>query len=288
MTRPTRARPLERSTPVGIGLRAPHIDALLGATGGPSWVEVHSENWFAQAGPIAARLDEVGERFDLSLHGVGLSLGSADGISRQHLLKLRSLVDRCKPVLVSEHLSWGAVNGRHSNDLLPMPYHAQSISLLADRIDEVQQFLGRTLLVENVCAYCTFEASTMPEWEFVSRVVERANCGLLLDMNNIHVNAVNQGFDATEYLSAVPWSRVAEIHLAGYETWESMLIDTHGAPVQQPVWQLFEQFSTRLRSDARVLIEWDTNLPTLAVLLEEAWKADRILRPAAYSEAGHA
>lgn len=265
------------SARVGVGLRAPHVDAMIGTDSGLSWVEVHSENWFAQAGPLASRLDQIGERFDISLHGVGLSLGSSDGLDRRHLRKLRELIERCKPVLVSEHLSWGALSQRHSNDLLPMPYHPESVTLLVNRIDQVQQYLGREILVENVSSYCTFAASSMPEWEFVSQIVERAHCGLLLDVNNVHVNAVNLGFDSHAYLAAMPWQRVAEIHLAGYEAWHDVLIDTHGAQVQPPVWALFDQIAPRLRPDTRVLIEWDTDLPTAGVLLDEAAHADRIL-----------
>ena len=263
---------------VGLGLRSPHVDALLNALAGPTWLEVHSENWFAQSGPLADRLAAIGEKYELSLHGVGLSLGSSDPLDKMHLRRLRALVSRCNPVLVSEHLSWGASQGKHSNDLLPLPYNLDNVRLLAERIDEVQQFLGRRILVENVSSYCTFAASTMPEWMFINEIVERAHCGLLLDINNLYVNARNHGFDSSEYLSAMPWHRVEEVHLAGYEPWNNVLIDTHGAPVQPPVWTLFDIASRRFDPGTRVLIEWDTDLPALSVLREEALKASHILR----------
>lgn len=273
---------------IGIGLRSPHIDELLGGAAGLSWVEVHSENWLAEAGPIAERLAEIRARFDLSLHGVGLSLGSADGLDMSHLHRLKRLVERCRPILVSEHLGWGAIGGRHSNDLLPLPYTPVSVRLLAERIDAVQQFLGRAILVENLSSYCTFAESTLPEWVFVREVVERADCGLLLDLNNVYVNACNHGFDADAYLAAMPWERVGEVHLAGYEQWDGVLIDTHGRPVQAPVWALLARYQDRLPADARLLIEWDSELPALAVLLDEAAKAGYLLARGAAREAIHA
>lgn len=260
----------------GIGLRAQHVDALLSAQTPLSWVEVHSENWLAETGPIAERMADIRRRFDISLHGVGLSLGSADGLDMVHLRRLNALIDRCNPILVSEHLCWGRVGGKHSNDLLPIPYDRPNARLFIERIDQVQQFLGRRILVENVSSYCTFAASTMPEWEFVSEVVDRAQCGLLLDINNVYVNAVNHGFDAVAYLRAMPWDRVKEVHLAGYDSWGDVLIDTHGRPVQAPVWGLFDHFSKLLGDESRVLIEWDADLPALEVLLAEAAKASRI------------
>lgn len=262
---------------VGLGLRAPHLDELLDTDAGPTWLEVHSENWFAATGPLAERLAAIGEKYDLSLHGVGLSLGSCEPLDNTHLHQLRALIERCNPVLVSEHLSWGAADGKHSNDLLPLPYTLGNVRLLAERIDQVQQFLGRGILVENLSSYCTFAASTMPEWEFIHEIVARAHCGLLLDINNVYVNASNHGFDAADYLGAMPWNHVHEVHLAGYESWNNVLIDTHGAPVQVPVWTLFADFWQRFKPGTRVLIEWDSDLPALSVLRAEAVKASQIM-----------
>ncbi len=262
---------------VSIGLRAPHIDDILRADTPLSWVEVHAENWMAEAGPIAQRLAQIRARFDLSLHGVGLSLGSADGLDQAHLQRLKSLVDRCNPIMVSEHLSWGAIGGLHSNDLLPLPYDLPTARMLAEHIDTVQQVLGRSILVENLSSYCTFDCSTMPEWEFLNEVISRADCGLLLDINNVYVNACNHGFDAAVFMGAMPWERVGEVHLAGYEHSENVLIDTHGRAVQAPVWALFDRFRRRLPGRARVLIEWDQDLPAFEVLLAEAATASRML-----------
>ncbi len=262
---------------VSIGLRAPHIDTLLHADTALQWVEVHAENWMADSGPIAERLAQISDRFDLSLHGVGMSLGSADGIDRVHLRRLQRLVERCQPVLVSEHLSWGAIGGIHSNDLLPLPYNLPSARVIAQNIDCVQQALGRPILVENVSAYCAFDSSMLPEWEFVNEVVSRARCGLLLDLNNVHVNASNHGFDAAEYLAAMPWQRIGEIHLAGYEQQDDLIVDTHSRAVQAPVWRLFEHCRHRLADSTRVLVEWDNDLPALEVLLAEAVTASAML-----------
>lgn len=273
---------------VGIGLRAPHIEALLADTHAVPWVEIHSENWMTESGPIADKLMDIRSCFDISLHGVGLSLGSADGLDYNHLRRLRALIGRTQPILVSEHLCWGRAGARHSNDLLPLPYTREAVTLLADRIDETQQFLGRRILVENLSSYCTFAESTMPEWVFVRDVVERADCGLLLDLNNIHVNAHNHGFRAEDYLSAVPWARVDEVHLAGFDFWDNTLIDTHGRPVQPPVWSLLHAWKHKLKPDSRVLIEWDTDLPSLSVLLGEMNRAREILDKNRCPEAAHA
>jgi uncharacterized protein (UPF0276 family) len=272
---------------VGVGLRAPHIAGLLSCPP-VSWVEVHSENWFSETGPIAERLADIRASVDISLHGVGLSLGSADRIDANHLRKLKRLVDRCRPILVSEHLGWGAIGGRHSNDLLPLPYTEETVRLMVDRIDSLQQLLGRTILVENVSSYCTFHESTMPEWIFMRSVVERSNCGLLLDLNNVYVNARNHGFDVNDYLGSIAWERVGEIHLAGYEHSDGMLIDTHGQPVQPAVWDMFGACHHRLPQHARVLIEWDTNLPALSVLVAEALNASRALTKRAAPEVKYA
>jgi uncharacterized protein (UPF0276 family) len=263
---------------IGIGLRAPHIQEVLDSRPALGWLEVHSENWMTDSGPIADRLQEIRDAYPLSLHGVGLSLGSADGVDSTHLQKLARLVARCQPILVSEHLAWSRLGAHHSNDLLPLPFTPEAVRILADNIDRVQQCLGRSILVENISAYCTFSESVMPEWAFVRAVVERADCGLLLDLNNIYVNACNHGFASEDYLDAMPWSRVAEVHLAGFEVEGDALIDTHGRVVQEPVWTLYQSALQRLPVSARTLIEWDTDLPPLSRLLDEARKASGYLK----------
>lgn len=262
---------------IGIGLRAPHIQELLANRPALGWLELHSENWMTDSGTIPARLREIGEIYPLSLHGVGLSLGSADGVDTAHLNKLARLVARCQPILISEHLAWGRLGTHHSHDLLPLPFTLEAIRILAENIDRVQQCLGRQILVENISTYCTFAESVMPEWAFVRAVVERADCGLLLDLNNVFVNASNHDFVVDDYLDAVPWPRVAEVHLAGFDVEGDALIDTHGRAVQEPVWTLYQSVLRRLPVSARTLIEWDADLPPLSRLLEEAGTASAYL-----------
>lgn len=272
---------------VGIGLRAPHIEAFLGAHEVPAWVEVHSENWMSESKVLERRLDDIRQRAEVSLHGVGLSLGSHDALDAFHLRQLKALAGRVRPVLISEHLCWSAIDGEHSNDLLPLAMNAASISLLAERIDHVQQVLGQALLVENVSSYCTFMESTMPEWEFVNEVVTRANCRLLLDINNIYVNASNHRFAADDYLRNIAWDRVDELHLAGHEDWDGVLIDTHSRPVSDAVWQLFNQAVPYLNTGTRVLLEWDSDLPSFSLLLDEAAKASAVLARNAAGKVQH-
>jgi hypothetical protein len=205
-----------------------------------------------------------------------MSLGSTDPLDREHLAKLARLIARIEPVLVSEHLCWSSVGGRHFNDLLPLPYTEEALAHVCDRVDTVQEALGRELLVENVSSYLEFAASVIPEWEFVAAVARRTGCRLLLDVNNIHVNAVNHGFDADAYVAAIPADAVAEIHLAGFDASGPCLIDTHGAPVAPEVWALYRRTIGRIGARP-TLIEWDTDIPSFAVLQHEAATAQAML-----------
>lgn len=263
----------------GIGLRAPHYREILQTLPSVSFVEAHSENYFGAGGQPLYFLEQVRAHYPLSLHGVGLSLGSADGLRQQHLWKLKRLVDRFEPALVSEHLSWSAIGGRFANDLLPLPYTEESLAVLTQRIGEVQEFLGRRILIENISSYLRFSHSTIPEPEFISALVRASGCGILLDINNVYVNSVNHGFDAGEYLKAIPVGEVQEIHLAGFDDNGQCLIDTHGKPVCDQVWALYAQALTRFGRVA-TLLEWDTDIPALPVLLAEARKANRFLENA--------
>jgi uncharacterized protein (UPF0276 family) len=220
----------------GIGLRAPHVGYVKAQRPPVAWFEVHSENYFAEGGPAIASLERIRADYPLSLHGVGLSLGSTDPLSRAHLAKLASLIARVEPALVSEHLSWSGVGGRHFNDLLPLPCTDEAVAHVCSRVAEVQDILGRVIAVENVSSYVGFADSDIAEWEFVAAVVARTGCKLLLDVNNVYVNAVNHGFDAETYLAAMPGDAVAEIHLAGFDARGPCLIDTHGARVAPEVW----------------------------------------------------
>jgi len=269
---------MNRSLPhsAGIGLRAPHVGHVLAQHPAVPWFEVHSENYFADGGPALAALDRVRADYPLSLHGVGLSLGSTDPLDLGHLARLRRLADRVLPARVSEHLCWSSVNGRHFNDLLPLPYTQEALDHVCARVAQVQDFLGREILVENVSSYLTFPEATIPEHEFVVAVATRTGCGLLVDVNNIYVNARNHGIDADAWLAAIPPAMVAEIHLAGFDASGPCLIDTHGAPVAPDVWALYGR---ALRRFGRVptLIEWDTDIPEFAVLQREAATAQSYL-----------
>lgn len=269
----------------GIGLRAPHFGGVLETWPDVGWFEVHSENFFAAGGEPLRVLEAVRSRYPVSLHGVGLSLGSSDELSLRHLHKLKILVDRIEPAAVSEHLCWCSVNGRYLNDLLPLPYTEEALALLCARIDRVQDFLGRSILVENVSSYLRFAGAEMPEWIFLAEVARRTGCGLLLDVNNIYVSACNHGFDAREYLRAIPADRVGEIHLAGFEQVEDFLFDSHSRPVYPAVWDLYDEALTRF-GPRPTLIEWDNDLPAFEVLVAEMNQADR--RLAAAAKARHA
>ncbi len=223
---------------------------------------------------------ELAEHYPISLHGVGLSIGTTDSLSTLHLEKLKKLVHRYQPGLVSEHLSWGSVGGRHFNDLFPMPYTEEALSHMVERVNQVQEFLGRQILIENVSSYLQFESSTIPEWEFISTLAKQSGCGILFDVNNIYVNAKNHKFDPQKFINAVPVEYVKEIHLAGHTVKQfeecEILIDTHNKRVTNDVWSLYQDSVQRF-GEVPVLIEWDTDIPALSVLLDEASKAEQIM-----------
>ena len=261
----------------GIGLRAPHYREILETLPDLGWLEVHSENYFGEGGQPLYYLEQIRKHYPLSVHGVGLSLGSVDPLSQDHLEKLKALIARFEPGLVSEHLSWSSFGGRFANDLLPLPYTEESLRHMCKRVAYVQDFLGRQILIENVSSYLQFRNSTIPEWEFVSEIASTTGCGILLDINNIFVNASNHGFDPVIYLEAIPASAIKEIHLAGFDTNGQCLIDTHGKPVVEEVWSLYRH-SVRCLGRVPTLIEWDTDIPPLNVLIGEARKAGAILQ----------
>lgn len=257
----------------GIGLRPPHYRQLLDELPDIGWLEVHSENYFCQGGQPLYFLERLRRHYPVSLHGVGLSLGSTDALSQQHLTNLARLIDCVEPGLVSEHLSWSSVGGRFYNDLLPLPYTEEALVVVCQHVEQAQDFLGRQILVENVSSYLQFAESALPEWEFVGEVARRTGCGILLDVNNIFVSASNHGFDAARYLRSIPIQPVKEIHLAGHDDNGRCLIDTHGRRVADPVWALYRQALARFNA-VPTLIEWDTDIPPLSKLLDEAAKAD--------------
>lgn len=275
---------------VGVGLRAPHHYEVLEALPELGWLEVHSENFFLASSAQRQLLDELAQHYPLSFHGVGLSLGSTDPLSKPHLQQMKSLIDAYQPALISEHLSWSSKGQRYFNDLLPVPYTDESLSLFCDRVNQVQDFLGRNILIENPTAYLAFKSSHLTEWDFLNALHQRTQCGLLLDLNNIYVNSVNLGLDVQAYLQQIDLSAVGEIHLAGFtrKTLENgeILIDTHGSEVSEPVWQLFRQL--RERCQAPALIEWDTDIPALSVLQAQRERALREQHDVAKAEVRYA
>jgi len=261
----------------GIGLRAGHYREVVASRPAVGWFEVHSENYFGAGGPPHRYLEQVRRDYPLSLHGVGLSLGSADALNRAHLNKLKALIARYEPGLISDHLSWSSVDGRYLNDLLPLPYTGETLRHVSARVAEVQEYLGRELLIENPSSYLEYRHSDIAEAQFLADLSERSGCGILLDVNNVYVSAANHGFDAHTYLRTIPAGRVREIHLAGhtvnrYDDGE-ILIDSHNARVCNAVWALYRE-TLALTGPRPTLIEWDTDLPALSVLLDEACRAD--------------
>ena len=265
---------------VGVGLRAPHYQAILAQQPKLGFLEVHSENFFGDGGQPLKYLHAFRELYALSLHGVGLSIGSVDAINLNHLQKLKRLADAIEPALISEHLCWVGVDGRFVNDLLPLPYTAESLRHVISHVTRVQDFLGRRISIENVSSYLEFVDSDIPEWAFIQEVADRAGCGILLDVNNIYVNAMNHDFDAKTYVDAIKPGSVTEIHLAGFQDTGEILIDTHGTRVSNEVWALYAYTLARL-GPVPSLIEWDSDLPPLDVLLDEAKHADVIMQQAA-------
>lgn len=272
----------------GIGMRMPHYSALCDDASHqaalayqPAWLEVHPENYFC-GGYHRHYLEQAAEKYALSFHAIGLSLGSSEPVDSSHLASLKELVDAFNPAVISDHVSWSRSGNAHLNDLLPLAYTPQNLEAIATNIDHVQQTLGRKILVENPSTYLTFKESTMQEADFLMEITHKAECGLLLDVNNIFVQAHNNGLNAQEYIRTIEPNVVGEIHLAGHieqplETGGSLLIDSHSQPVKADVWQLYDEALNHL-GPTPTLIEWDSDIPELATLLGEAEKADALLQ----------
>ena len=265
----------------GIGLRTPHYSEFLEKRPGVAWVEVHSENYFGEGGKPLYFLEKIRQHYPISLHGVSLSLGSSDDLNWSHLKKLRDLIIRINPCLISDHLSWSSINGRYLHDLLPLPYTDESLAHVVARIQQVQDYLNRQLLIENISSYVHYEHSTMTEHDFLKAVAIQSGCGILLDINNVYVNATNLGFNPTTYISALPTHLVQEIHLAGFTTTviaeKEVLIDTHNRPVMPAVWDLYRHAIRHLGTKPTI-VEWDSDLPALETLYLEAYRAEQIMR----------
>jgi len=256
----------------GVGLRTTHFPRVLDRTARVDWFEAISENFMIDGGRPLAVLERARTSGPVVLHGVSLSLGSTDPLNDRYLQALRALVDRVAPAWVSDHLCWGSVGGRYAHDLLPLPYTEEALRHIVTRLKMVQDRLGRQILIENVSSYLTFAHSAMPEWEFLAAVSEQADCGILLDVNNVYVSAVNHGFDAERYITSMPADRVGQIHLAGHSDKGTHLFDTHDGHVVPAVWDLY-RLAVQRCGPVSTLIEWDDRIPEWAVLCAEAERA---------------
>lgn len=256
---------------VGLGLRTVHYPEILAERPDVDWFEIISENYMETAGRPLYVLDQIAERYPIVMHGVSLSIGSTDPLDRAYLAELKALRDRVGAVWLSDHLCWTGVRGKNTHDLLPLPYTEESLAHVARRVREVQDLLEAPLLLENPSTYLELAGSTMPEQVFLARLCEESNCGLLLDVNNVHVSSFNHGFDPAEYLAGLPLDRVAQIHVAGHTHMGTHIVDTHIGPVIDPVWRLLELVAAKVQ--APVLLEWDAEIPPLDVVLGEARRA---------------
>jgi len=277
----------------GIGLRLPHIAEVVATRPPVGWLEIHPENFLANPHAMELLL-ELAEQYPISVHTVGISVGSVCGIDREHLKQLRSLVEKINPILVSGHLAWSTQGEAYLNDLLPIPYNEESLQLAAKHIREVQEHLGRPYLIENPSSYLGFETSTMRETEFLSELVERTNCRLLCDVSNVYLSSHNLGYDAYEYIDRFPAGAVAELHLGGFTPEEDsaapgdeIWVDTHECAVADGAWELYA-YTIRKFGVVPTLIEWDSNIPPLATLLKETARAKAIVAGAVSVEACHA
>jgi uncharacterized protein (UPF0276 family) len=257
---------------IGLGLRTAHYAHLLEHEPDVGWFEILSENYMQTAGRPLYFLDQIAEKYPIVMHGVSMSIGSTDPIDRTYLAELRALRDRTGARWISDHLCWTGVAGKNTHDLLPMPYTEEALLHTAARVREVQDFLGAPILLENPSSYVEFAGSSMTEWEFLANLAREADCGLLLDVNNIYVSAFNHGFDPADYLAGLPFDRVAQMHVAGHSHQGTHIIDTHIGPVIDPVWSLARDAYERVKGTS-VLLEWDAEIPSFEEVHREAQKA---------------
>jgi len=266
--------------PVGVGLKAQHYDDVLASQPALAFFEVHAENYMMPGGAHHRYLEAICERYPLSLHGVGMSLGSADGLNQKHLKEFKTVVERYRPWLVSEHLAWSRAGDTYLNDLLPLPLTRESLQTVTDNVKAMQDTIGRKILIENPSSYLDFTDDEMPEVEFLVALADATGCGLLLDVNNVYVSGKNMGWDVAGYLDNVSAALVGEIHLAGHLAREveghTLRIDDHGRQVCDEVWDLYKRAVERI-GPRPTLIEWDSNIPALADLVDEAEKARQIM-----------
>jgi uncharacterized protein (UPF0276 family) len=264
---------------LGVGLRTVHFGHILARKPPVDWFEIVTENFLDTGGRPSRVLDQIAGRYPIALHGVSMSVGSTDPIDRAYLAKVKALAARVGAVWVSDHVCWTGVAGRNLHDLLPMPYTEEALGHVVRRIRRIQDVLERPLILENPSSYVEFRASSMPEWEFLARMAEEADCGLLLDVNNVYVSSFNHGFDPQAYLRAIPPARVAYYHVAGHTNFGTHVLDTHVGPVIDPVWRLYEQ-AHRLSGGRSTLLEWDDEIPAFPVVHREVLKARKHMEAA--------
>ncbi len=261
---------------IGIGLRVPHYQHILEKKPVVDWFEIISENYMIDGGRPLAILDQILEQYKVVQHGVSMYFGSPQPLNREHLKRLKELVRRTETPWLSDHLCWGSVDGRYTHDLLPLPYTWEAAKTAADNIRLVQDYVEVPVVLENVSSYAEFHDSQMTEWEFLTEVVERADCGILLDVNNIYVSSINHEFDPAEYVDFIPAERVAQMHIAGHSRYERFILDTHDHPVIDPVWKLYER-ALRRTGPTATLLEWDDRIPPFEEVHNEAMKAKKYL-----------
>jgi uncharacterized protein (UPF0276 family) len=260
--------PMMKLAGFGLGLRTPHYEAVLNEPHAIDWLEIITENYLVPGGKPLDYLERIRERFPMVMHGVSLSIGSTDPVDTDYLAGVRTLAARIEPHWISDHLCWTGIDGRNLHDLLPLPYTEEALALVVARVGQIQDALGRQILLENVSSYLTFHESDMSEWEFLREVAARADCAILLDINNIYVSSVNHGFDALTYLQAIPTDRVRQFHLAGHSDLGGHLIDTHDHPIVEQVWNLYRAAVARFGA-VPTMIERDDNIPALCELVAE-------------------
>jgi len=265
---------------IGLGLRSPHYSHIAQSHPQLDWFEATSENFMGLSETGSGRprkvLESLRKDYEIVLHGVSLSIGSTDELNFSYLTKLKELAELIQPKWISDHLCWTGVKGENLHDLLPLPFTKETFDHLVSRIHKVQDFLGRRILLENVSSYITFKHSEMTEWDFLSEISKSADCGILLDINNVYVNSVNHGFDPVAYLKALPSERIGQIHLAGHSRQGDILVDTHDAPVCDEVWDLFRA-SVKLFGSISTMVEWDAKIPDFPILRAEVGKAEYII-----------
>jgi uncharacterized protein len=261
---------------VGIGLRVPHYDHILSEQPPVEWFEIISESFLADGGNPRRVLDRILEQYRVVLHGVSMYFGSPERPNKEHLKRIKALVQRTGTPWLSDHLCWGSVDGTYSHDLLPLPYTTAAAKAAAEKIRYVRDYLEVPVAVENLSSYAEFRASTMTEWEFLTEVTERADCGILLDVNNIYVSSQNHGYDPYTYLRSIPHQRVAQIHIAGHSRFERFILDTHSSAPIDPVWRLYAE-AIQLVGHTATLLEWDANIPSFQEVHAEALKAEKWL-----------